>query len=184
MELNFNPFPQLETGRLILRKVETSDDAAIFRLRSDPRVMKHIGRPLATSIEDARTLIRRFIDDIENNAGITWAITMKNDPVLIGTIGFWKVLPEHSRAEIGYLLDCEFQGKGIMDEALKLVTEYGFNTMKLHSIEADTSPANLASRKLLEKNKFVQEGYFKENFYFNGQYLDTVVYSILDGKAL
>ena len=87
---------------------------------------------------------------------------------------------EHYRAEIGYLLHPDYQQKGIMDEALKAVIKYGFETMQLHSIEANVNPANAASMKLLEKNGFVKEAYFKENYFYNGQFLDSVIYSLLN----
>jgi ribosomal-protein-alanine N-acetyltransferase len=51
--------------------------------------------------------------------------------------------------------------------------------MKLHSIGAYVSPANFASIKLLLKNKFVQEAYFKEDHLYNGRFEDTMVYSLL-----
>ncbi len=69
-----------------------------------------------------------------------------------------------------------------MSEALKAVLDYGFNTMGLHSVEAIASPLNNASIKILERNGFVREAYFKENFLWEGQYLDSVVYSLLAPK--
>jgi ribosomal-protein-alanine N-acetyltransferase len=56
----------------------------------------------------------------------------------------------------------EYHGKGIMQEALTPVLEYGFNIMKLHTVEADADPENAPSIKLLERNKFVKEAHFKK----------------------
>ncbi len=53
--------------------------------------------------------------------------------------------------------------------------------MKLHSIEAVIAPENVASAKVLEKCNFIKEGYFKENEFYNGQFLDTVIYSKING---
>ena len=66
-----------------------------------------------------------------------------------------------------------------MQESIKEVIDYGFNVMKLHSIEANVNPDNAASIRLLERNKFKREAYYKENFYFNGKFLDTAIYSLL-----
>ena len=134
---------------------------------------------MATSVDEARQLIDRIITDIANNNGITWAITLQDVPQLIGTIGYWKLDKENYRSEIGYMIQPEFQGKGLMQEAMTTVIGYGFSTMKLHSIEANVNPANEASIKLLERNKFVQEAYFKENYYYDGRFLDSVIYSLL-----
>ena len=51
--------------------------------------------------------------------------------------------------------------------------------MQLHSIEAIIDPSNYASAKVLEKNGFIKEGHLRENVFFNGQYLDSVIYSLL-----
>jgi len=66
-----------------------------------------------------------------------------------------------------------------MQEAFSEVVNYGFKVMKLHSIEANVNPANEASIKLLEKNNFIREAYYEENYYYNGKFLDTAIYSLL-----
>ena len=108
-----------------------------------------------------------------------WGITLKESDTVIGTICYWRMQKEHYRAEIGYALHPAQQGKGMMDEALKAVLQYGFETMQLHSVEANVNPANEASRKLLERNGFVKEAHFRENYYYNGQFLDSVIYSLI-----
>lgn len=141
--------------------------------------MRFIDRPIAKTIEDASHLIKIINDALYKNEGITWAITIKNESKLIGTIGFWRILKEHHRAEIGYLLGPAYQGKGIMYEAVSEILNYGFNTMKLHSVEANVNPDNSSSIKLLERTRFTREAYFKENFFYEGRFLDTVIYSLL-----
>ena len=179
LEINFTPFPILETDRLILRRLSAEDVLEIFALRSDKEVMKYIPRPLAKSIEDAQAHIALIDEKIENNEGINWAITLKDNPKLIGIIGHYRIKPEHFRAEIGYMLLPEYQGNGIISEAIKEVVYYGFEVMKLHSIEAIIDPENHASEKVLQKNGFVKEAHLKENEYYEGRFLDTVIYSKL-----
>jgi len=176
---NFNPFPALSTERLILRQINSSDENDLFILRSDKRVMRFIDRPIAQSTEDAAKLIGVINDLLNTNDGITWGITLKNDSKLIGTIGFWKIAKEHYRAEIGYLLHPGLQGQGIMQEAFTAVLYYGFKVIKLHSVEANVNPENAASIKILERNKFIREAYFKENYYYDGKFLDSAIYSLL-----
>jgi len=156
------------------------DDAeALFPLRKDPNVMKYIARPLSKEIGEVHPLIDIINQNYNENGGITWAMTLVDNPTLIGTIGFWRIEKENHRAEIGYLLDPAFQGKGIMHEAMQAVLEYGFGTLKLHSIEANIDKDNEASIKLVERCGFVKEAHFKENYYFEGQFLDSVIYSLL-----
>lgn len=180
MKLQFQPFPVITTQRLVLRDARLTDAAALYRLRSNPEVMKYLDRPLAKSVGEAEAFIQRIIDAAAKNEGITWAMTSTGTDGLIGTIGFWKIDQEHYRGEIGYLMDPAFQGRGLMQEAMVEVISYGFDTMKLHSIEANVNPANVASIRLLERMRFDREAYFKENYYYDGKFIDSAIYSLLN----
>ncbi|MDI6051155.1 GNAT family N-acetyltransferase [Flavobacterium sp. XS2P24] len=180
LTINFSPFPNLETERLLLRRVDSNDVKEIFALRSNPETMKYIPRPLVKTDEDALEHIAMIDTKIEANEGINWAITLKDNPKLIGIIGHYRIKPEHYRAEIGYMLLPEYNGKGIISEAVSEAVNYGFKIMKLHSIEAIIAPENHGSAKVLEKNGFVKEAHLKENEFFEGRFLDTVIYSILN----
>ncbi len=174
----FTPFPVLKTERLLLRKLKKEDGAQILALRSDDRVMKYIGKEPARNIFDAHEFICRISESLQANNGITWAIELKSNPdVLIGTIGHWRLIKENYRAETGYMLLPEYWRKGIIKEALLAVLDFGFNEMDLHTIEAQINPENIASARLLESTGFVREAYFKENFFFRGEFSDTAVYS-------
>ncbi len=179
LQLLFSPFPELSTGRLLLKQITPADAPALFVLRADENVMRYIDRPLAKTEEDVLPLIHLITQGLEKNDSLTWGIFLKDDPRLMGTIGFWRILPEHYRAEIGYLLHPALQGKGMMSEAMKAVLAYGFGAMQLHSVEAHVNPANAASIALLQKHRFVREAYFKENYFARGQFMDSAVYSLL-----
>lgn len=180
MTINFSPFQNLETEHLLLRRVIKSDLKEVKALRSNPVTMKYIPRPLVTNDDEALAHIVMINEKIEANEGINWAITIKGDSRLIGIIGHYRIKPEHYRAEIGYMVLPEYHGKGLATEAVKVVVKYGFEVMKLHSIEAVIDPDNLASARVLEKNGFVKEAHLKENEFFNGQFLDSVIYSLLN----
>ena len=179
LNLNFIPFPIIETERLILREIIDADLLEIFYQRSDPEMMQYVDRTPAHTHQDASEFIGRIQAALQTNEGITWGISLKNEPKLIGNIGIWRIDKEHHRAEIGYVLHPEYQSKGYASEALKAIIEYGFSVMKLHSLEANVNPLNIASIRLLERNNFVKEAHFKENYYFDGKYLDSVIYSLL-----
>ena len=177
---NFTPFPTLTTDRLVLRKITLEDAPELFFMRTDDRVMKYIERPRPSNISETIEFINK-IDGLEkSNDLITWGITLKNQPKLIGTVCYLNIKKENYRSELGYAMHPDHWGKGIMTEVLEAVIDYGFNEMKLHSIEANINPANTGSQKLLEKNGFVREAYFKENFFWQGQFLDSAVYSLLN----
>ena len=179
---DFNPYPTLTTERLLLRRIELSDANDLFILRSDERMMKYLDRPRAKTKEDAEKLVQIFEDLLIKNEGINWGITLKDNSRLLGTICFWKLQLENERSEIGYMLHSDFHRKGIMQEAITAVLNYGFNELKLHSVEANVNPENTASIKLLEKNNFVREAYFKENYFYHGKFLDSAIYSLVKSK--
>ena len=181
LELNFSPFPEIKTERLLLRRITDADAPELLFLRSDETVMKYIDREKPKSLEEALAFIQIVNANIDKNESVMWAIALQDKPdTLIGNIGFWRIINKHYRSEIGYMLHPSFWGKGIMKEALLAAIDFGFNHMKLHSIEAHINPDNTASGKLLEKTGFVREAYFKEDFFFRGKFIDSAIYSLLN----
>ena len=183
LNISFSPFPVLTTERLLLRSITLADAKQVFSLRSDAESMQFLDKEPLQTIVEAELLIKKIMDDVTTNDGITWAIALKEKPaVMMGSIGFWKLVKEHHRAEIGYMLLPEYFKKGYMKEAIKEVITYGFDNMKLHSIEANINPANEASETLLKSAGFIKEAYFRENFYFRGAFKDSAIYSLIDTR--
>ena len=179
LNLNYKPFPELSTKQLELTALSESDAEDLHKMRADVNIMRYIPRTLSEKVEDALALIHKSHELLEEGNNITWAIKFKEEKRLIGTIGFYRIQKENHRGEVGYMLHPEFHGKGIMQEALEEVLNYGFNTINFHSIEAVIDPHNVASEKLLVRNNFIKEGHFKENCFFEGKYLDSAVYSLM-----
>ena len=175
LELNFSPFTQIKTERLLLRRVTNADAPELLFLRSDETIMKYIDREKLKSLEEAAIFIKTIDEAINNNEKIMWGIALKDKPNnLIGNIGFWRFINQHYRAEIGYMLHPDFWNKGIMQEALLATIDFGFKEIKLHSIEAHINPENIASGNVLEKCGFIREGYFKEDYYLKGKLNPTL----------
>lgn len=181
LSLNFDPYPLLVTERLSLRMITPDDAPEIFTLRTDDRVLQFIGKPKLKNLGEARELIESRNSGIGKNESILWGITLKNENKIVGTICLWNIAKEHSRAEIGYELHPDLHGKGLMQEAITAVLDYGFNTMQLHTVAGNVAPENAASIKILERNGFLKEAHFRENFrYPGGRFGDTAVYSLIN----
>ena len=181
--VNFSPFPEITTERLLLRCIKKSDAPEMLAMRSLDETMLYIDREKMNTIEEAEELIKKILASLDANDGIMWCITLKDNPeTLIGTIGHWQLKKQHYRSEVGYMLHPGYWKRGIMTEALLAVIDFGFETMKLHSIEAHLDPANKASAAVLEKTGFVREGYFKEDFFYKGKFSDSAIYSLLAPK--
>lgn len=177
----FATFPVLQTKRFTLRAFTLADTNDTFRIMSDPRVTRYFGTQPMTSRDQAADRIQAIQAAFEEKNGVRWAITMREHGQFVGSCGFWRLIKPHFRAEIGYELAPEFWGQGVMTEAVAAILTFGFTTMGLHSVEAHIAPANTGSRRVLEKLGFVQEGYFRENFYQPTEDLfeDTAVFSLL-----
>lgn len=178
IETNFTPFPSLTTERLSLRKLSPDDAEEIFFLRTDENINKYIDRSRATSMDDAYNFINKTNQSIDNNEFVDWAITFKDDSKLIGSICLWNISREENKAEVGYELLPDFQGKGIAQEAMLVVLDYGFNIMMLNKIEAYTHKENSASKKLLEKFGFVRDIHEESKIDFSVENPNTLVYSL------
>lgn len=179
----FNKFPVLESDRLLFRKFEKKDKDALFNVRSDEKVMKYMDSIIHKYPSDSATAISSIISDFKNKIGINWAIVIKCNNQLIGSFSYWRLIKPHCRAEIGYSIHPDYWGQGIMTETFKILIEFGFSELKLHSIEANVNPKNVQSIKLLEKIGFKKEAHFRENFLYNGEFLDSLIYCLLESDA-
>lgn len=179
LSINLQPFPAINTDRLLLRQITHDDVDDFFWLRNNDDVMKYIQLPKLESKQKAIERIDFLNNSTIKNEAINWAITLNNSDKLIGWILLKSIDLVNHRAEVGYLLHPDFWRKGIIQEALTAVLDFSFNTLNFHSLEALVNPENIASISLLEKHGFVKEAHFKENFYFEGEFLDTGVYSLL-----
>lgn len=177
--LNFNPFPLLESERLSFRKLTDADAPEILALRGNPETMRFIPKPLLTDIAGALAHIKMTNEKIQDNLDINWAVTEKGNDKCIGIMGFHKSQPEHFRSELGYMIRQEYWGKGYVTEAVKTLLDFAFNTLNFHSIEAVIDSRHTVSERVLQKNGFTKEAHFVENFYYNNEFTDTVIYSLL-----
>lgn len=181
LELNFSPFPLLETERLILRNFTKDDAHDILEFRGNPVTMQYIPRPVANSLEDVYPVIDMLTSFNANNEKLNWAVVDKETNKVIGIFGYVRFNQESYRAEVGYTLHEDYHGTGIASEALKVVLEYGLKHMGVHAIEAVIRTENIASMKLVEKANFTKNGTFKDYIFFDGQFYDAVIYSLIKG---
>ena len=98
---------------------------------------------------------------------------------MVGTCVFNGLDADNRRAEIGYDLLPAYWRQGIATEALQAILLYAFEDMELNRVEAVTSPDNVASRALLKKLGFAEEGYLRQRYFQRGTFHDDVIYGLL-----
>lgn len=169
---NFNPFPDFKTSNFRLRQLTLEDDNEIFILRSNDQVLEYLGRPPAKNLSEARKFIKKINKGIAGGDCIYWVITSQSNNKLIGTICFWNIDHKNSLAEIGFELLPDYMGKGVMQEIIPVVIDFGFNRMHLDLMEGEVDPDNIKSIKLLEKFGFL----------FIRKLDETIVYTLKKDK--
>ena len=175
----FDTFPELESERLIFRAYKKDDAEVLLNMRSHDRVSKYMDTTIPTRVEDTVKRIEGYHNAFNESKGITWAIIEKQNSNQIGDFGIWRIDRQNSRGEIGYILHPDFWGKGYMTETFNKLIRFGFNNLNLHSYEANVNIENKSSKALLLKFGFKLEAYFRENFYYDGRFLDSEIYCLI-----
>lgn len=175
----FSDLPELETPRLLLRKLRAEDAADMFEYASDPEVAKDVTWEAHRSIEDSGNFIASVLEKYAKKAASEWGVVLKETGRLVGTCGFVWWRPEHAKAEFGYALSRKYWGRGLMTEAAAAVIAFGFDKMKLHRLEARCIITNTGSEKVMLKNGMKYEGLLRDVVYEKGGFRSLKLYSLL-----
>jgi len=167
----------IKSKRLILRPFKKSDEKSLIENINDWKVSRCISTvPYPYRMKDAKKWIAHCIKSLKskNKKEIVFAVD-KNGEV-IGSIGLHDINKNH-KAEIGYWLAKRFWNKGIITEAIKITTEYGFKRLKLKRIYASVYLKNEISAHVLEKNHYKREGLLRNYALKNGECIDCFMYA-------
>ncbi len=178
----FSHLPDLTTERLTLRRMMIADTNDMYDYASRQDVTKY----LTWMPHNDRSYTRQYLQYLGNRyaAGMfyDWAVVYEPDCKMVGTCGFTSFNCNSDSAEVGYVLNPEYWGKGIAAEALERVLEFGFETLGLHRIEAKFVEENSRSRRVMEKVGMTFEGILREAMLIKGEYVNIGVCSILHSE--
>jgi len=178
-ETVFETFPELESERLYYRAYKKEDAETLLYMRSLKDVSKYLDTTVPKRVADIEKRIQVYHNAFNESKGITWAIIEKNSNALIGDFGIWQIDKQNARGQIGYILHPDFWKKGYMKEAMNKIIHFGFDELNLHSYKANVNTKNENSKAVLLKFGFKLEAYFRENFYYDGEFLDSEIYCLL-----
>lgn len=159
----------LETERLVIRPFKHSDLTDFFEYASVSGVGEMAGWSHHKSIEESSKILDMFIDDHK-----TFALELKNNGKVIGSVGIEKINPLNDPyknmygKEIGYVLSKDYWGRGLMTEAVKKVVEFCFEDLRLSYLWISHWTKNDKSRRVIEKCEFEFVKEF-ENTCLNGE---------------
>lgn len=155
MRTDKNPFlnpASVETTRLTLRPWTERDRKPFAAMSRDPQVMAHL-MPFA-SIAAIDSWIDRQQAHLMREGMCLWAVELKETGEFIGSAGLLRVTYEAHftpAVEVGWRVDRRFWGKGYAPEAAAGALWFGFKRLGLQEIVANTVPANVKSRRVMEK---------------------------------
>ena len=144
--------PNLRTERMILRRWRAEDREPFARMNADPRVMEFL--PARLSREESDALVNRIEKHFAKHEFGLWAAELVKEGMFLGYIGL--SVPSFEAhftpcVEIGWRLAAEYWGRGLATEGAREVVRNAFEELSLDSLVSMTVPANLASRRLMER---------------------------------
>jgi [ribosomal protein S5]-alanine N-acetyltransferase len=176
--------PTIEGERVCLRWLNDDDVNALFSIFSDPKVMQYWSSLPLEDTKAAQELLAVIRDGFQRKTLFQWGISLYRDNTVIGTCTLYHIDTRNRRAEIGYALGSKYWKNGFMQEALRLLIDYCFNSLNFHRLEADIDPLNAASIKLVERLGFQKEGYLRERWLVGGNAQDSLIYGLLKNDWL
>ena len=171
--------PTLQYGLITLRKPEERDIIPLYEGVQDPLIPKFTRIPANYQIANAEHYVKeRSPNSFSMRTELQLAL--EYDGKFAGALSFHTLDLEEAKAEIGYWITTEVRGKGVATSAVRLLTEYGFETIGFHRIEALVVESNVPSLKVLKNAGYIQEGIMRDKcLQDDGTRQDMVLFSAI-----
>ncbi len=169
----------LEGAGVTLRPMTKKDSDNVLRWRNDPAVVKNfIYREIITKEEHSDW----FANKIEKGLVHQFIIVVNETHKEIGSIYLHNFNDNAKSAEWGIFIgdDKDVYGKGYGTESAKLLLNYAFETLMLHKVTSRVLAYNIASIRMNEKAGYIQEGYLRDEYLFDGQYVDLILFGVIN----
>lgn len=170
---------EIQTERLILRKMKLSDSASLFNIWSDPEVTKFMNINSFTEESQAVEMIKILNNLSLESKAIRYSIIELESNRIIGSCGYNSIDSSNAKAEIGYDISKDYWGKGYAPEAIQSLMDYAFNTLNFNRIEAKVEPENNNSIRVLQKLNYTFEGTMRKSEKSKGKFIDLSIFSKL-----
>lgn len=171
--------PILTTDRLILRPFNLNDAPVVQRLADHKDIAATTTVPHPYEDGFAEQWIGTHQEEFEKGESVIFAVVLRSDNSLIGSISILRINNQHSRAEIGYWIGVPYQCNGYCTEAGREALKYAFDELALNRVSGSHLAENPASGRVLKKIGFKREGYLRQHVNKWGAFKDVVVYGVL-----
>jgi RimJ/RimL family protein N-acetyltransferase len=171
--------PVLMGQHVTLRELRASDAPSLFAMLTTEEVARFISPP-PTSVEGFERFIAWTLRQRTAGSYACFAVTVGDSDTAIGIFQVRELEPGFGTAEWGFAIGSPFWGTGAFKEGAELVIQFAFEALGVHRLEARAAVLNGRGNRALMKIGAVQEGILRKSFLRNGQYLDQVLYAIVD----
>ena len=171
--------PVLTGEQVRLRELRASDAPSLFSLLTTQEVARFISPPPST-VEGFERFIAWTLRQRTAGTYACFAVTLKGFDTAIGIFQVRETEPGFGTAEWGFAIGSPFWGTGVFEESAQLVLEFAFDTLDVHRLEARAAVRNGRGTGALLKLGAVPEGVLRKSFLRNGEYLDQVLYAIVE----
>lgn len=171
----------LTTPRLYLRRFVLQDAQNMFdNWARDAEVTRFLTWHPHANVEESRQILQQWIHVYDRSEEYRWAIVLKQNNEVIGSIDVVAARDIFATAEVGYCIGKNYWGQGLMSEALQTVLTYLCKQIGYHRIEATHDIDNPASGKVMQKCGMRREGIKREGMLRkDGTYADLSMYAVL-----
>jgi RimJ/RimL family protein N-acetyltransferase len=171
--------PVLNGTSITLREMRTSDAPSLFALLTTEEVARFISPPPST-VEGFERFIAWAARQRAAGAYACFAVTLDESDTAIGIFQLRSTEPGFATAEWGFAIGSPYWGSGIFEKGAALVMEFAFETVGVHRLEARAAVRNGRGNGALRKIGAVQEGMLRKSFLKNGEYVDQMLWTVLD----
>jgi len=183
-----DPQPLVRGDGLYLRPAIAADYSAWARLREQSRAFLTPWEPTWLSDDLTRAAFRRRLrrqaEDIAGDESFAFLIFDSTSDELLGGLTLGGIRRGVAQAAtLGYWMGAPHAGNGRMTRAVAAVARFGFDSLRLHRIEAACIPDNAPSIALLERNGFQREGFARAYLKINDAWRDHILLALLEGEA-
>lgn len=176
---------QLETERLVLRRVQPDDAEILYAYRSDPAHCRYQGW-IPSSVDRVHEFIadQQSLTLAEPGHWFQWMVCTRDDHQVIGDCGANFPTDKTEAPAIGYTLHPSATGRGYATEAVQALLKWLFVDLGVRRVTASTDPRNLGSIAVLERLGFRREAHHVESLWFKDAWVDDVIFALLKREWL
>jgi ribosomal-protein-alanine N-acetyltransferase len=171
--------PVLTNKGVTLRELRMTDAQSLFAMLTTEEVSRFISPPPST-VEGFERFIAWTIRQRQLGTYACFAVTVAGSDTAIGIFQVREMEPGFQTAEWGFAIGSPYWGTGVFQKGAELVINFAFETVGVHRLEARAAVRNGRGNGALRKIGAVQEAVLRKSFYRHGEYLDQVLWTILD----